>query len=91
MDLTTLTVTDVDNCESVFDSITLTVLDGPSLDLTTSANSACYGTPVQLTAIAENYDNILGVNWWNRPNFIWSGHIDSDIQPFIEDSNVTFR
>ena len=35
----TLTVTDVDNCESVFDSITLTVLDGPSLDLTTSANS----------------------------------------------------
>ena len=88
----TLTVTDVDNCESVFDSITLTVLDGPSLDLTTSANSACYGTPVQLTAIAENYDSILWELIGGTGQILSGADTLTPIyNPSLEDSNVTFR
>ena len=88
----TLTVTDVDNCESVFDSITLTVLDGPSLDLTTSANSACYGTPVQLTAIAENYDSILWELIGGTGEILSGADTLTPIyNPSLEDSNVTFR
>jgi hypothetical protein len=56
----TLTVADAAGCTTDADSVTLTVVSEPVLDLSTSATSVCYGSQVQLTAIAGHYDTI---NW----------------------------
>ena len=56
----TLTVSDAAGCTTDSDSITLSVVAEPVLDLSTSATSVCYGSQVQLTAIASDYDTI---NW----------------------------
>ena len=56
----TLTVADAAGCTTDADSVTLTVVPEPVLDLSTSATSVCYGSQVQLTAIADHYDTI---NW----------------------------
>jgi hypothetical protein len=56
----TLTVADAAGCTTDADSVTLTVVPEPVLDLSTSATSVCYGSQVQLTAIAGHYDTI---NW----------------------------
>ena len=56
----TLTVADAAGCTTDSDSITISVIAEPTLDLSTSASSVCFGSDVQLTAIAQNYSSI---NW----------------------------
>jgi len=83
----TLTVSDANGCTTDSDSITITVLQEPTLDLNTSATSVCYGSDVQLTAVAENYSSI---NWQitggtgviisggNTTNPVYQPALDSD-------------
>jgi hypothetical protein len=83
----TLTVSDANGCTTDSDSITIMVLQEPTLDLNTSATSVCYGSDVQLTAVAENYSSI---NWQitggtgviisggNTTNPVYQPALDSD-------------
>jgi len=88
----TLTVSDAAGCTTDSDSITLSVVAEPVLDLSTSATSVCYGSQVQLTAIASDYDTI---NWQitSGTGLIISGGntLTPIYQPAIDSSTVVLE
>ena len=88
----TLTVSDAAGCTTDSDSITLSVVAEPTLDLSTSPTSVCYGSQVQLTAVAENYSSI---NWQitSGTGLIISGGntLTPIYQPAIDSSTVVLE